>query len=97
VGELDRKLAPLPAGSNPLVTVRCDEAAVDLYWLPLGAGGHSVRLSGRVFETLAARLNGRRASALYHSALVVRLASGASFVIEQAPVPDSQGTTRGVV
>jgi hypothetical protein len=97
LGELDRKLAPRTAGPNPLVTVRCDEAAVDLYWLPLGAGGHSVRLSGRVFETLAARSNGRRASALYHSALIVRLASGASFVIEQAPVPDSQGAARGVV
>jgi hypothetical protein len=97
VGELDRKLAPLPAGSNPLVTVADDEAAVDLYWLPLGAGGHSVRPSGRVFEALTARLNGRRASALYHSALIVRLARGASFVIEQAPVPDSHGATRGVV
>jgi hypothetical protein len=97
VGELDRKLAPLPAGSNPLVTVACDEAAVDLYWLPLGAGGYSVRPSGRAFETLTARLNGRPASALYHSALIVRLARGASFVIEQAPVPDSHGATRGVV
>jgi hypothetical protein len=42
-------------------------------------------------------LNGRPASALYHSALIVRLAGGASFVIEQAPPPDSQGATRGVV
>ena len=25
-------------------------AAIDLYWLPLGAGGHSVRLNGKVFE-----------------------------------------------
>ena len=25
-------------------------SSVDLYWLPLGAGGHSVRLNGRVFE-----------------------------------------------
>ena len=23
-------------------------ASVDLYWLPLGAGGHSVRLNGKV-------------------------------------------------
>jgi hypothetical protein len=28
----------------------------DLYWLPLGAGGQSVRLNGRVFEAVAARL-----------------------------------------
>jgi hypothetical protein len=31
-------------------------AAVDLYWLPLGARGHSVGLNGLVFEALAARL-----------------------------------------
>jgi hypothetical protein len=24
-------------------------AGVDLYWLPLGAGGHSVRVNGKVF------------------------------------------------
>ena len=29
-------------------------AAVELYWIPLGAGGHSVRLNGRVFEAIAA-------------------------------------------
>jgi hypothetical protein len=79
------------------VTIAIDEAALDLYWLPLGAGGHSVRLSGRVFEALAARLGGRRASALYHSALIVRLAHGSNFVIEQAPVPDARSATRGVV
>ena len=31
-------------------------AYVDLYWLPLGAGGHSVRLNGRVFERIVAQL-----------------------------------------
>jgi hypothetical protein len=31
-------------------------ASIDLYWLPLGAGGHSVRLNGRVYEAVAARL-----------------------------------------
>jgi hypothetical protein len=35
-------------------------AAVDLYWLPLGAGGHCVRANGRAFEALAARLQHRR-------------------------------------
>ena len=29
---------------------------VDLLWLPLGAGGHSVRLNGIVFEAVAVRL-----------------------------------------
>jgi hypothetical protein len=33
-----------------------EEAAVDLYWLPLGAGGHFVRLNGRIYEALAARM-----------------------------------------
>lgn len=32
---------------------------VDLYWLPLGAGGRSVRLNGRLFEAAAARLERR--------------------------------------
>jgi hypothetical protein len=43
--------------------------AVDLYWLPLGAGGHCVRFNGRVYEALAARLQRRSACDLYHSAL----------------------------
>ena len=29
-------------------------AAVDLYWIPLGAGGHYVRLNGRIFEAIDA-------------------------------------------
>jgi hypothetical protein len=71
-------------------------AAVDLYWLPLGAGGHFVRLNGRVFEAVAARLGRRSACDLYHSALAVRVPDG-SFVIEQAPVRDERGGQRGVV
>ena len=71
-------------------------AAVDLYWLPLGAGGHSVRLNGRVFEAAAARAERRPACDLYHSALEVRVAA-ARFVIEMAPVRDARGEQRGVV
>jgi hypothetical protein len=71
-------------------------ASVDLYWLPLGAGGHFVKLNGRVFEALAAIRQRRRPLALYHSALRVRLPSG-EFVIEQAPVRDLLGDERGVV
>jgi hypothetical protein len=69
---------------------------VDLYWLPLGAGGHFVRLNGRVFEAVAARLNRRPPCDLYHSALEVHVPGG-RFVIEQTPVPDSDGGERGVV
>lgn len=70
--------------------------AVDLYWLPLGAGGHFVRLNGRVYEAVAARLQGRQPCDLYHSALQVDVPEG-RFVIEQAPVHDWSGTERGVV
>ena len=35
--------------------------AVDLYWIPLGAGGHSVRLNGRVFEAIEADVAAPRA------------------------------------
>jgi hypothetical protein len=89
------------ASSRPGVNPRCrahtaPEASVELYWLPLGAGGHSVRLNGRVFEALAARLERRAPCDLYHSALEVRVSEG-RFVIEQTPVPDSNGGERGVV
>ncbi len=71
-------------------------AAVDLYWLPLGAGGHFVRLNGRLYETVAARLQRRSVYDLYHSALQVEVPEG-KFVIEQAPVHDWSGEDRGVV
>jgi hypothetical protein len=72
------------------------EAGVDLYWLPLGAGGHSVRLNGRVFEAVAARLERRAPCDLYHSALEVRVPER-RYIIEQAPVRDLDGAERGVV
>ena len=70
-------------------------AAIDLYWLPLGAGGHSVRLNGKVFEAAAARRAGRVRRDLYHSALEVTVPEG-RFVIEQAPAWRNGGE-RGVV
>jgi hypothetical protein len=70
-------------------------AGVDLYWLPLGAGGHFVRLNGRVFEAVVSRLEHRPACDLYHSALEVRVPEG-RFVIEQAPVPGGDAARRGV-
>jgi hypothetical protein len=73
-----------------------NSAAVDLYWLPLGAGGHFVRLNGRLYEALAAALGHRRRCDLYHSALQVELPEG-TYVIEQAPVPNLSGAARGVV
>ncbi len=70
-------------------------SSVHLYWLPLGAGGHSVRLNGRVFEAVVSRLERRNACDLYHSALIARVPKG-MFVIEQAPVWRSEAE-RGVV
>lgn len=73
-----------------------EESAVDLFWLPLGAGGHFVRLNGRVYEALAARIKRRPPCDLYHSALQVQV-PGTTYVIEQAPVPNLSGKQRGVV
>jgi hypothetical protein len=69
---------------------------VDLYWLPLGAGGHFVRLNGRLYEAVAARLARRPVCDLYHSALEVRLPEG-RFVIESAPIRAGDDPERGVV
>src|SRR5687767_674928 len=89
---------PSPSGDegHDARTESAVTTGIDLYWLPLGAGGHSVRLNGRVFEAIAARLEQRPPSDLYHSALEVRVPEG-RFVIEQAPVRDSNGGERGVV
>jgi hypothetical protein len=71
--------------------------SVDLYWLPLGAGGHSVRLNGRVFEAFVSRREGRPARDLYHSALEVRVPEG-RFVVEVAPPRSAElPEARGVV
>jgi hypothetical protein len=69
---------------------------VDLYWLPLGAGGHFVRLNGRFYEAVVARLQRRPACDLFHSALQLELPEG-NYVIEQAPAHDWSGSERGVV
>jgi hypothetical protein len=70
--------------------------AVDLYWIPLGAGGHSVRFNGRVFEAIHAARRHRRRCDLYHAALVVEL-DGDRYTIEVAPSPDADEASRGVV
>jgi hypothetical protein len=73
------------------------QSGVDLYWLPLGAGGHFVRLNGRIYEAIRAFRERRRRLDLYHSALEVRVPEG-RFVIETAwPIPDDDGASRGVV
>jgi hypothetical protein len=85
---LDTRDAPRRATSTP--------AAVDLYWLPLGAGGRSVRLNGKVFEAVAARMQHRAPCDLYHAGLEVRV-DGERFTIEMAPAWDADGAQRGAV
>src|SRR5690242_4708832 len=72
------------------------KSAVDLYWLPLGAGGHSVRFNGRIYEAVIATIERRNSCALYHSALEVRVPEG-RYVIEMTPVVGNGGGDHGVV
>jgi hypothetical protein len=71
-------------------------AAVDLYWIPLGAGGRFVRFNGRVFEAVEAARRHRQRCDLYHAVLVVNL-TGDRYAIELAPSPDADEASRGVV
>ena len=73
-----------------------EPGAVDLYWIPLGAGAHVVRISGAIFETISAFVQRRPRCALYHSALQIHVPGG-RYVLEQAPVIDARGRDRGVV
>jgi hypothetical protein len=67
-----------------------------VYWLPLGAGGHCVRLNGRLYERVVARREGRRTKDIYHAALEV-LDGHRRHVIEMAPVWNERSQERGVV
>lgn len=71
--------------------------AVDVYWIPLGAGagGALVRFSGRAYEAGAAAVARRQRRRLYHSALEVTV-DGTTTAIEMAPVWTKRGD-RGVV
>jgi hypothetical protein len=58
--------------------------SVDLYWLPLGAGGRSVRLNGKAFEYVSAAAQRRERRDLYHSALIVTV-DDKTWTIELCP------------
>jgi hypothetical protein len=68
---------------------------VDLYWIPLGAGGHCVRFNGRVFEAVCAWREHRARRELFHAALVVHL-DGHDHAIEMAPEWNAPDPARGV-
>jgi hypothetical protein len=64
------------------------KTSIDLYWIPLGAGGAGlVRFNGWVYEAIKARGERRRPLDLYHTALEVRVPEGASPSRTRGPVP----------
>jgi hypothetical protein len=69
---------------------------IDLYWLPLGAGGNFVRWNGRAYEAVRSRLERRPAFDLYHSGLEVFVPEG-RYIIEMTPVVGGGDGERGVV
>ena len=74
------------------------KSRIDLYWIPVGAGGAGfVRLNGRVYEAIQARLERRRRLDLYHTALELQVAEE-RFIVENAwPSPNADAAARGVV
>lgn len=73
-------------------------SGVDLFWIPLGAGGVGfVRMNGRIYEAVKARSERRPALDLYHTALGVHI-GGSRYMIENAwPSPNADTASRGVV
>jgi hypothetical protein len=110
LGHLSASPGARPVGSNlmgtwdrfmaadPQLALTPSEIGIHLYWIPLGAGGAGyVRLNGRIYELVKARLAGRKPLHLYHTALEVVVPAG-RFTIENAwPSPDAATASRGVV
>jgi hypothetical protein len=104
--DLDPRLAapaqpgtvPAAPGRDDVLGPAAEPATVELYWIPLGAGGvRTVQLTGRLVEGLLARRQHRAPCTLYHAALVVHLAAR-SIAIEMAPAWRTEGRDeRGVV
>jgi hypothetical protein len=85
------------ATTDPPLAPAASQASIELYWLPLGAGGWFVRLNGRIWEAIHALAQHRRPLDLYHTALVVRVPEG-RYVVENCwPIPDGDGPSRGVL
>jgi hypothetical protein len=75
---------------------RGGDSSVVVHWIPLGAGAHVVRVSGRIYEALVSLVQRRPRCALYHAALVVEMPGG-PVTIEVTPVPTGNPAARGVV
>lgn len=69
---------------------------VDLWWIPVGAGGHVVVHTSRWWESLRARRAHRRPRPLFHAAL--KVADGPDeYVVEMTPAWGQTRGPRGVV
>lgn len=71
-------------------------ALVQLWWLPVGAGGHIVVHTSRWWEYFSALRERRPEQPLFHSALIV-VHSDKEYVIEMAPAWGRHSRSRGVV
>lgn len=60
--------------------------AIDLYWLPVGAGTHFQRASLLLYESILAAVQRRPRAVLCHSALKIE-ADGRPYTLELMPVP----------
>jgi hypothetical protein len=78
------------------MTHDAQDAGIDLYWLPLGAGGHVVRWNGRLYESWVARREHRAPADLYHCGLMLTL-DGVGYAVEMGPVWNVSDADRGVV
>jgi diadenosine tetraphosphatase ApaH/serine/threonine PP2A family protein phosphatase len=72
------------------------QSSVDLYWLPLGAGGHFVRWNGRLYERWSARREHRASADLYHCGLMLCL-DDITYAVEMGPVWNLSDADRGVL
>jgi hypothetical protein len=71
-------------------------ARADLWWLPVGAGGHVVIHTSRWWELLEARLEHRSPLHLFHTALEL-FVDDRRYVIEMTPAWGQPTGVRGVV
>ena len=72
------------------------EARIDVWWLPVGAGGHVVIHTSRWWELIQARKGRRAPRPLFHAALEV-FVGDVPHLIEMAPAWGVPGPSRGVV
>ena len=80
------------------MTMQGPAGSIDLFWIPLGAGGAGfARVVGKIYEAVKAMLGHRKPLAIYHTALQVRTPDGLYVVEMMLPSPGGDLTTRGVV